>query len=83
MDLNNGISVDGYRVQCQVLTRGNDYRVQLTTRKRLAGLREERIVRQSSPLIFESQEEAARHARHLMKAIKRVGPSGKPQFTVI
>jgi hypothetical protein len=82
MDLNEGVSIDGYRVQCQVVARGRDYRVRVTTRKRGAGPRES-VVHVPSPLVFESQEEAERHARYLMLAVKGVQPSGKPEYTII
>jgi hypothetical protein len=82
MDWNEGVSIDGYRVQCQVISRGGDYRVRVTTRKRDRGLKES-VVHAPSPLVFESKEEAERHARYLMMAVKRVQPSGKPQYTVI
>jgi hypothetical protein len=82
MDWNEGVSVDGYRVQCQVFSRGRDYRVRVTTRKRGVGLKDS-VVHASSPLVFESQEEAERHARYLMMAVKAIQPSGKPEYTVI
>ncbi|ARP87494.1 hypothetical protein [Bordetella genomosp. 9] len=82
MNWTEGVSIDGYRVQCKVIARGGDYRVRVTTRKRGAGLGE-RVVVAPSPLVFETQEEAERHARYLMMAVKGVEPSGKPQYTVL
>jgi hypothetical protein len=82
MDLNDTVSIDGYSVQCQVVSRGRDYRVRVTTRKRGPGPRES-VVHAPSPLVFESQNEAERHARYLMLAVSGVRPSGKPQYTVI
>ena len=77
-----GICCSGCCSDTVLTHRGRDYRVRVTTRKRGAGLRES-VVHVPSPLVFESQEEAERHARYLMLAVKGVRPSGKPEYTVI
>ena len=82
MDWNEGISVDGYRVQCRVVPQGREFRVRVTTRKCSSGLKDS-VVHAPSPLVFGSQEEAERHARYLMLAVRGVQPTGKPQYTVL
>jgi hypothetical protein len=82
MDASKTLCVDGYRVEYQVVARDGDYRVRVTTRKRGPG-RQDHVVYAPSPLVFESKEEAERHARYLMLAVKHVHPTGKPEYTVI
>lgn len=82
MDWNEGISVDGYHVQCRVVARGRDFRVRVITRKRDAGSKAG-VVDVPSPLVFESKEEAEHHARYLMLTVKGVQPSGRPEYTIL
>lgn len=77
------ISIDGYRVQCQILARDGDYRVRVTTRRKRAGGSPEDVVHVPSPLIFESEEEAERHARNLMLSVRGIRASGKPVYTIL
>ncbi|ALM84191.1 hypothetical protein [Bordetella sp. N] len=77
------VSIDGYQVQCRIVARDGDYRVRVTTRRKLASGRPEDIVDVPSPLIFESEEEAERHARNLMLSVRGIRASGKPVYTIL
>ena len=81
MNTEQGICVDGFKVHCDVIELPTDkYRLDVTTR-RDGDLEDQQAVWPiPSGKLFSAQHEAERHAKWILKGIRRVDPSGTPQF---
>ncbi|WP_291385915.1 MULTISPECIES: hypothetical protein [Achromobacter] len=80
MNTETGICVDGFKVHCDVIELpSGKYRLDVTTRR--DGEHDGKAVWPiPSGKLFSAQHEAERHARWILKGIRRVDASGAPQF---
>ncbi len=81
MNTEKGICVDGFKVHCDVIELPSGmYRLDVTTRR--DGFPDEQgaVWPIPSGKLFSAQHEAERHARWILKGIRRVDASGAPQF---
>lgn len=81
MNTEKGICVDGFQVHCDVIELpSGKYRLDVTTRRDDARAEPEAVWPIPSGKLFSAQHEAERHAKWILKGIRRVDPSGAPQF---
>lgn len=81
MNTEKGICVDGFKVHCDVIELPSGlYRLDVTTKRDDAMHEREQVWPIPNGKLFSDPNEAQRHAKWILKGIRRVDAAGTPQF---
>ncbi|SEK05064.1 hypothetical protein [Achromobacter sp. NFACC18-2] len=81
MNTESGICVDGFKVHCDVIELpSGQYRLDVKTRRDGDQTEGQSVWPIPSGKLFSAQHDAERHAKWILKGIRRVDASGAPQF---